>query len=203
MARIAFGDRLIAFQGTARDPFPTISEGRKHLLLSFRSPWVVKANVLDQFEIALNFHPGSADYPGYGCYSFALYESAVEYGCVCHHMLPLVDSGIIVSEERFKLSGHETIEMLKLRTYAAMLSQFHDVVFRLSASEDLGTSPVEWSRLPFTRRQHKDLSTITTDMSPSEIQRRVRCTSYPGEGAFVVLGDIVFLAPVSTNPPLA
>ena len=100
LSRIAFGDRLIVHQGTINDPFPEIQPNRWYALLSYRSPWVIPADLLSRSEVAINFHPGSRDYPGYGCYSFAIYERAAEYGCVCHHMARIVDTGPLIEERR-------------------------------------------------------------------------------------------------------
>ena len=55
--------------------------GMEQVLLSFLSPWIVPQEALDRFSLALNFHPGPREYPGTGCYNFALYEGAREYGC--------------------------------------------------------------------------------------------------------------------------
>ena len=203
LARIAFGERLIVHQGSAEDPLPVMPACRHLTLLSFRSPWVVPESILEQCELAINFHPGSHEYPGYGCYSFALYEEAREYGCVCHHMAEIVDTGALIAEQRFKMAGYETVEMLKLRTYTVMLSLFQDITFRIARSEALPRLEVNWSRRPFTHRQHQQLSTITPDMSAKEVKRRVHATTYPGEGAILTMGGIVFRAAVPTRPPLA
>jgi methionyl-tRNA formyltransferase len=203
LARLAFGDRLTVHQGTTNDPFPTMKLERWSALLSYRSPWIVPPDLLSQAEVAINFHPGSRDYPGYGCYSFAIYERAAEYGCVCHHMARTVDTGPLIEERRFPTLDIETVETLKLRTYVVMQALFQDIVFQFAGGGHLPQSAHGWSRRPFTRRQHQQLSTISAEMSDEEVRLRVRATMYPGEGAKVIVGGIEFRAEVPSRPPLA
>jgi methionyl-tRNA formyltransferase len=203
LSRIAFGDRLIVCQGTTNDPFPAIPPNRWSALISYRSPWIIPEDILSRSEVAINFHPGSRDYPGYGCYSFAIYERAAEYGCVCHHMVSTVDTGPLIEERRFRTIENETVETLKLRTYVVMQALFQDILFQLARGEYLPQPEHGWSRRPFTRRQHQQLATVSAGMSDEEIRLRVRATTYPGEGAMVSLGEIVFRAEVPSRPPIA
>jgi methionyl-tRNA formyltransferase len=203
LARIAFGDGLTVYQGTTNDPLPDIPLNRWYALVSYRSPWIVPSDLLNRSDLAINFHPGSRDYPGYGCYSFAIYERAAEYGCVCHHMEKTVDTGPLIAERRFRTLEHETVETLKFRTYVVMQALFQDIVFQLARGERLARSQVHWSRPPFTRGQHKQLSTVSATMSDDEVQLRVRATRYPGEGARIVLGGIEFRAEFQEGPAIA
>ena len=203
LARLAFGEGITTHHGSAADAIPQIPDGNHFALISFRSPWIVPSRILEQFDFCINFHPATRDYPGYGCYSFAIYDEVKEYGCVCHHMEPRVDTGPLIAECRFKLVGTETVELLKLRTYTVMLSLFQDVIFALSRCEQLPLSGTGWSRHPFTRRDHDALRRITPDMDSIEVSRRIRATSYPGEEAYVYVGGVQFSAPTLDRPPLA
>jgi hypothetical protein len=203
LSRIAFGGRLIVYQGTTSDPFPAIQPNRWSALISYRSPWIVPADLLSQSEVAINFHPGSRDYPGSGCYSFAIYERAEEYGCVCHHMLSAVDTGPLIEERRFLTIENETVETLKFRTYVVMQALFQDILFQFARGQRLPQSEQGWSRRPFTRRQHLQLATISAGMSDEEIRLRVRATAYPGEGARIAVGGIEFRAEAASRPPIA
>jgi len=203
LSRIAFGDRLIVHQGMANDPLPAIIPNRWFALLSYRSPWVIPADLLSRSEVAINFHPGSCDYPGYGCYSFAIHERAAEYGCVCHHMASTVDTGAVIEERRFRTIEHETVETLKLRTYIVLQALFQDILFQLARGESLPQSQHGWSRRPFTRRQYQQLATVSAGMSDEEVRLRVRATTYPGEGARIILGGIEFRSEVPSRPPIA
>jgi len=204
LARFVFPE-IEWVKGRLRDPFPETLRGQRYgAVLSFVSPWIVPEWLLGSADVALNFHPGSAEYPGIGCYNFALYEGAATYGAVCHHMKAKVDTGDIVKEALFRVLPNETVESLKFRTMTAMLELFHEIVVGLGTGEPLPRAERSWTRKAFTRKQLDQLATVSPGMAPEEIQRRVRATSYPGfRGPEVTLGGIVFRAEVPNRPPLA
>ena len=205
VAQAIFGPALQTFQGVVGDPLPKpLAEARPRYLLSFLSPWIVPADLLDRSGTSLNFHPGSTDYPGIGCYNFALYEGAEEFGAVCHHMLPKVDTGVIVDERRFPVLAGDSVETLKLRTMVTMLAMFHDVASLIAAGRELPTAERQWSRRPFTRKEMNALREVTPDMRPEEVERRVRAMTYPGyPGPSVEIGGRRFFCEVPQRPPLA
>src|SRR3977135_115641 len=104
LAHALFGDRLRVVNLNRGDPFPELVREHYSVILSFLSPLIVPVWLLDRTDSAINFHPGTADYPGIGCYNFALYENAEQYGAICHHMESKVDTGKIIAERRFKVS---------------------------------------------------------------------------------------------------
>jgi methionyl-tRNA formyltransferase len=204
VAKLAFPE-IECISGTVGDPFPeNVLRRKPQIILSFLSPWIVPASLLEASRLALNWHPASRDYPGIGCYNFALYEGAAEYGAVCHHMAPKVDVGAIVEERLFKVAADETVETLKLRTMITMTAMFHDMVFDLAAGTVPEACVVAWSRKPFTRRQLNALARLDAGMSAAEIQRRVRATTYPGyPGPQMEVDGKTIHFPVPDRPPLA
>lgn len=203
LAKRAFGDDLVVHTGRTSDPFPVERNEPPAQVLSFLSPWIVPAWLLERSTTALNFHPASRDYPGTGCYNFALYEETTEYGAVCHHMAAKVDVGAMVAERRFVVYPKDSVETLKLRTMTAMLDLFGEIIDLLATGQPLPEA-AGWTRLPFVRRELDALCQIHPEMDESEIRRRVRATTYPGyPGAVLVAGGIEFAAPVPIRKPLA
>lgn len=204
IAKSLFGSRLKVFTGSVGDPMPTELERGCEILISFLSPWIVPARVLDRCGTAINFHPGSVDYPGTGCYNFAIYEGAPEFGATCHHMLSKVDTGLVVMERRFPMFASDTVEILKLRTMVTMLAMFHDIACRIAQGDALPTAETHWTRRPFTRREMNALKRLTDDMGAAEIQRRIRATVYPGyDGPFFDRGGQIEAIPIPHRPALA
>lgn len=203
IAQVAFPD-LICYSGTRFDPFPLRTDDDVECLISFLSPWIVPSHVLKRTSLAINFHPASSNYPGIGCYNFALYEGANEYGAVVHHMAEKVDCGRLIEERLFSVFPNDTVESLKLRTMVVMLSMFHDIIGMLKSGEPLPNADLQWKRRPFTRKELNALAVITADMPPDEIARRVRATTYPGfPGPSIDLGGIRFAAAVPDRRPFA
>jgi methionyl-tRNA formyltransferase len=203
IARSFFAEALTWHAGGAGDALPVADGGlaKGSILVSFLSPWIVPQRLLDQAGVAINFHPGSRHYPGSGCYNFAIFEGAKEFGSVCHHMARSVDTGSIIREDLFPLTGRETIEQLKLRTMVVMLAQFHEIMHTLRAGADLPKAAAGWTRKAFTKRDLNDLARVTPEMTDEEVGRRVRAMAYPGfSGAFVDIGGERFQSP---TPPRA
>ncbi len=193
-------------QGQPSDPAPeSFNLPSLKLVISFLSPWIVPASVLEKAELAINFHPGSCDYPGTGCYNFALYEGAEKFGAVCHHMLPRVDTGAVIAETLFPVFPHDTVETLKLRTMVTMLEMLHVQLARYASGEPFAHHHRQWTRPAFTRRQLNALCEITENMPPQEKQRRIRATTYPGYPGPYLLKENGEKIPyhVPPGPPLA
>ena len=178
-------------RGNWGDPLPVDIQGyRGDILISYMSRWVIPDYVLNNVKVAaINFHPASPEYPGIGCNNFALYESATEFGATCHHMAPVVDTGNIIRVDRFPVHPSDDVESLMVRCYDYMLVQLYDVVDMLIAGKELPSSGEKWTRPPFTRKQLNELSKITPDMDPDEMERRIRATSYRDWKPEVVIGE--------------
>ena len=189
IAKLAFPD-LLWIAGERDEPMPMFTP--PDILLSFLSPWIVPASVLERTKTAINFHPGSANYPGIGCYNFALYEGVQWYGCVAHFMEPNVDTGMIVDEMNFQILPGESVESLKMRTMIHMTSLFAAFAETLPAGLEVEGNGTEWTRKPFTRADLETLATITADMDADEIARRVRATTYQNFRPRVILGGHTF-----------
>lgn len=206
VAESAFGADLAAYEGAVGDPEPeALRTAGPEYLISFLSPWIVSRQSLDRAGTAINFHPGSTDYPGIGCYNFALYEGAAEFGAVCHHMLAKVDSGPVISERRFPVAPDESVETLKLRTMETMIAMFREIVDLIAAGRPLPRAELHWTRRPFTRREMEALKVIEHDMPQEEIDRRVRATVYPSRpGPVMRLADGgTYAFPIPDRPPIA
>lgn len=149
-------------------------------IISFVSPWIVPASLLARAgQTAINFHPGPPEYPGIGCYNFALYDEVTEYGVTCHHMAAKVDTGSIIKVERFPVLPVDDVASLKERSMAAMLALLGEMVELLAAGQPLPISKEHWTRVPFTRRELNQLGRVTPNMAPEEVQRRYRAMHFP------------------------
>jgi len=163
-------------------------------LISFLSLWVLPEAVLRRAtKGAVNFHPGPPEYPGIGCYNFALYDEASSYGVTCHYMEPRVDSGKIIRVSRFPLCPADDVAQVKARSMTHLLALFHEITDLIAAGKELPATAEQWTRKPYTRRELNALCEITPDMDAQEIRRRVRATYFPGyPGPYTELGGFRF-----------
>ena len=105
-------DCLDIYHGKPKDKIPEKLFNTKYdLLISYISPWIIPEIVLLKTKKwNLNFHPGPPEYPGIGCFNFAIYDSVDQFGATAHIMEPKVDTGEIIGVERFSITKNETVE---------------------------------------------------------------------------------------------
>lgn len=178
---------------------------RPEYVISFVSPWIVPKALLDTAQkAALNFHPGPPAYPGTGCYNFALYGGAKEYGVTVHHMQEKVDSGKIVMTSYFDVSPLETVETMKLKSMNHLLFCFDKLLSCIAADKPLPESQETWLRRPFTRKEMRALFEIDpSTQDEQEIRRRIRAAEYPSStGAYVMAGGRRFYLPQENRSPI-
>ncbi|MDC0073316.1 hypothetical protein OAK17_00505 [Alphaproteobacteria bacterium] len=186
---------IMIYKGNRFKPFPKINNSIKpNIIISFLSPWVIPESLLFKSKLSINFHPGTHHYPGTGCYNFALYESATNYGSVCHHMNSSVDTGCIIDEKTFFSGNVKSVLELKTLTMDSMIKQFEKIISIISKNKKLPKSNIQWSRKPFIRKELEELRKITLDMTKIEINKRIKAITFPGyPGVEIDLDGIKFI----------
>ena len=176
---------LNVFHGISSELFPAkVREEQYDLLISYISPWIVPKAVLDKTKgWSINFHPGPPEYPGIGCFNFAIFDSAKQFGVTAHIMESKVDTGKIIGVKRFSMAEKETVESLSLKTYSALLSLYKNIISFVVNNNSLPESSETWKRKPYKRSELEQLATIKTNMSEEEIIKIIRSTYYPGKPA--------------------
>jgi methionyl-tRNA formyltransferase len=187
---------VLIVEGERDAPFPPEARSWSgDYIISFLSGWVIPELVLKNAKkAAINFHPAPPEYPGTGCYNFAIYDNAAEYGVTCHHMVARVDSGQIIKVLRFPLHAGDSVALLKERSMVHLLSLFQEIAGLIVAGKPLPQSSETWTRKPYTRKELDALCRITPDMADDEIARRIRATHFPGfPGCYVELAGERFV----------
>lgn len=171
---------------------------RPEYIISFVSPWIIPGTLLNSARTAaINFHPGSPEYPGIGCYNFALYEGSTKYGVTVHHMKEKVDAGDIIMTSYFDISPLESVETLKLKSMNHLLYCFEKILSYISQDVPLPVSDETWKRKPFTRKEMLALFEIDPQKhDEAEIEKRIRAAAYPSNtGAYVTIANHKFYLP--------
>ena len=141
----------------------------------------------------MNFHPGPPEYPGIGCFNFAIYDEVNCYGVTAHIMNAKVDTGQIIGVKRFKMSNNENVISLSKKTYKAQYELFIEVLSFIFKNKSLPSSNENWKRAPYKRIELESLSEITPNMGPKEINKRINATYFPGKPPpFINLGNHIF-----------
>jgi len=164
------------------------------IIISYISNWIISEKLLNKTKKwNINFHPGPPEYPGTGCFNFAIYNSETIYGTTAHIMEPNVDTGEIIGVKRFSISKKETVKSLSDKTYENLFLLFKEVIKYLINNNSLPIINENWKRKPYKRSDLEYLSTIDISMSNEEIKKRIRSTYFPGKpGPKINIGGYAF-----------
>jgi len=178
------------FYGTPADLFPVkVKQEKYDLLISYISPWIVPKAVLNNtIRWNINFHPGPPEFPGIGCFNFAIFDSVKQFGVTAHIMEPKVDTGKIIGVKRFPMTDYETVETISKKTYKKLLELYKNIIDYIVTNDSLPHGGEIWKRKPYKRSELENLATIKSSMSKREIDKRINATYYPGKpGPFLCL----------------
>jgi methionyl-tRNA formyltransferase len=182
------------FSGGRKDKLPDeVLNWKGDLLISFISSWIYPQQLLSNAAMAaINFHPGSPEYPGTGCTNFAIYHGEKEYAVTCHHMETGVDSGKIIAVKRFSIAEDDTVYKVTQHCYKLIEELFYEIMNNILKGQPLLESAETWKRKPYTRKQLDELCTIRPDMTEEEIEKRIKATTYKTPWAFTKIGKHIF-----------
>lgn len=183
-------NNVIIYKGKAGDPLPVRSfDDSQDILISYLSPWIIPKEILKKTLLwNINFHPGPPEYPGIGCFNFAIYNEEKSYGVTAHLIEERVDSGRIIAVKRFSISEKDTVYSLSMKSYECMLALFFESMSAILNKNAIPSSNESWKRNPYTRKELEDLCRINIGMTEEEIKRRIKATTYPKmPGAYIEL----------------
>ncbi|MFI5130474.1 MAG: formyltransferase family protein [Chitinophagales bacterium] len=185
----------LIFIGDRHDKLPEeVLNWKGDLLISFIGSWIIPESLLQQASYAaINFHPGSPEYPGTGCTNFAIYNGEKEYGVTCHHMKTMVDTGNIIAVQRFPISEDDTVFGVTQQCYRQIETMFYELMDCILQGKPLPVSSEQWKRKPYTRKELNELCYISPDMPPKEVERRIKATTYRWPWAYTKIGDRTFI----------
>lgn len=188
-------NEVTIYQGDRESPFPAKAfKEFPDILISYLSAWIIPKEILDRTKLwNINFHPGPPEYPGIGCFNFAIYNKEKGYGVTAHLMNEKVDSGKIIAVKRFPLLETDSVYSLSIKCYEHMFSLFSEVIDLILREKKLPDCDEVWKRKPYTRKELEELCKISSNMTEEEIARRIRATTYPNmPGAYVDIFGYTF-----------
>jgi len=174
--------KLTVIGAQANEPLPfDLFPNEYDVLVSYLCPWVLPVSLLERARLwNINFHPGPPEYPGTGCFNFALYNRAKSYGVTAHLMDPRVDSGQIIGVRRFGISANETVSGLMASSYVYLAELFLECMGVIFNEGTLPESDEQWLRRPYKRTDLEALCQIDETMALEEVERRLQATFLAG-----------------------
>jgi folate-dependent phosphoribosylglycinamide formyltransferase PurN len=122
------------------------------ILIGFSTGVIVPSKILERFDLAINFHGGTPEYPGRDPHYWAIHDDAETFGCTCHFMSERVDEGQIINVSRFPRDGMGA-EELRLSAQVLMIAQFVELLPQIG---NLQPTEVKWSGVKRSRSDFLD-----------------------------------------------
>ena len=131
--------------------------------------------------MAINIHPGPPEYPGYGCYNFALLDRTNSYGCTVHQINDKIDNGKIIAVKRFKFK-YDNINLEKLIkiTHKNAFLLFKKIISQIIKNDYVKIKNKEkWKkRGVYTKIQFEKARKINLNDTQENILKKIKAFSY-------------------------
>ena len=189
---------VTSHQGLAASRF-----GPDSVLLSFCADVIVPGDVLEQLAgRAVNFHPGSPEFPGRVPCDMAIYQDAREFGATAHLMTKNVDDGPIVGVKRFSVPQGCTSTELNALAVRANLRLFESLVPLIIAGKPLPIlDSVRWKSVRSTKRNQRAGRYLSELLSEDEFLRRIRAFGDKNDPFTTTIHGIPFSLKMASAAP--
>ena len=162
-------------------------------IFNFLSPKLLSPRILKMAETcAINFHPGSYEYPGVGSASLSLFDRKPEYGVTAHIMETSIDSGSIICERFFKIP--EEIDSSSLFNLALMeCKELLTDTLKLLISNPLPSKIRSWARTTVSRVEFEEWLFLGDYETNPELELKIYSAKHPTfPGPYLRVGRHVF-----------
>lgn len=149
-------------------------------LISFLNRLYINSNTRKKIKInSFNFHPGPPEYPGYGCYNFALLDKANSYGSTIHIMNNKFDNGEILNIKRFKISYKKiNLDKLIAMTHKNIIKQAKKFINDILRGKLRVNNIYKWKKKAYTKKKFELAREIKLNDSKKVILKKLKAFTY-------------------------
>ena len=149
-------------------------------LISFLNSVYIDKSVRKKIKInSFNFHPGPPEYPGFGCYNFALLDRVNYYGSTVHIINDKFDNGKIINVNRFKISYKKiNLEKLISETHKNIIKQSKDFINIILNKKLKIESNFKWKKKAYTKKEFEIAREIKLSDSKENVINKIKAFSY-------------------------
>tara|TARA_B100001741_G_scaffold246419_1_gene207779 strand:+ start:1327 stop:2013 length:687 start_codon:yes stop_codon:yes gene_type:complete len=149
-------------------------------LISFLNSEYISKSVRKKIRInSFNFHPGPPEYPGFGCYNFALLNESRFYGNTLHIINDKFDNGKIINVNKFRVSYKKiNLEKLIHMTHIQIIKQAKKFINKILNNNLESKCNLKWKRKAFTKKEFEKAREIKLNDSRENVLRKIRAFSY-------------------------
>ena len=149
-------------------------------LISFLNSVYINQQVRKKIKInSYNFHPGPPEYPGFGCYNFALLNKANLYGSTVHEINDKFDNGKILRVNTFKVSYNKlSLEKLITMTHKSIIKQAKNFINDILNEKLNIDNKFKWKKKAFTKKEFEIAREIKLKDSKKDILKKIKAFTY-------------------------
>lgn len=156
-------------------------------IFHMKSYYILPKTLLDgASKAAINFHPGSPDYPGSGCVNWALYNNETRTAITVHHLNERIDNGEIIKVFWLPIATNDDIQTVLPRVHMhqlfalcqiadALANRGIDVLDKFKKQVIFGD--IKWSNKVGRIRDIDRLQLVDENTSQEELERIIRATA--------------------------
>ncbi len=149
-------------------------------LISFLNTIFITKNVRKKIRIdSFNFHPGPPEYPGFGCYNFALLDKVKFYGSTIHIINDKFDNGKIIDFHKFNIIYKRVnLEKLINLTHKNITKQAKKFIQDLLNKKFKIQKKIKWKRKAFTKKEFERAREIKLYDTRKDVLKKIKAFSY-------------------------
>ena len=149
-------------------------------LISFLNRLYISSNIRRKIKInSFNFHPGPPEYPGYGCYNFALLDKVNSYGSTIHIINNKFDNGEIVNIKKFKISYKKiNLDKLIAMTHKNIIKQAKKFINDILRGKLRVNNSYKWKKKAYTKKKFELAREIKLNDSKKRILKKIKAFTY-------------------------
>lgn len=149
-------------------------------LISFLNPHYIKNKVRNRIRFnSFNFHPGPPEYPGFGCYNFALLDEVNFYGSTIHLINDKFDNGKIINVKKFKISYKKmNLERLIKLTHKNIIKQAKKFIDDVIKNKIKVNHKFKWKKKAYTKKEFESAREIKLYDSKRNILKKLKAFTY-------------------------
>ena len=149
-------------------------------LISFLNSMYINKSVRKKIKInSFNFHPGPPEYPGFGCYNFAMLDKVNFYGSTVHIINDKFDSGKIINVKKFKFSYKKfNLEKLIRKTHENVIKQAKDFINDIQNKKLKIEGNLKWKKKAYTKKEFETAREIKLNDTSKNVLKKIKAFSY-------------------------
>ena len=149
-------------------------------LISFLNSMYINKSVRKKIKInSFNFHPGPPEYPGFGCYNFAMLDKVNFYGSTVHIINDKFDSGKIINVKKFKFSYKKfNLEKLIRKTHENVIKQAKDFINDIQNKKLKIEGNLKWKKKAYTKKEFETAREIKLNDTRKNVLKKIKAFSY-------------------------